>query len=175
MCSSDLVIYSLFSEEERKEILARIDEAFAALIDEKVRCAYDQILIQRGVMEEGSQYRIIRKRLSFGGATQSTKAVSQREADKNGAEENPVIKEILAQEVLTGRDLKRMRAEWEVSLEQIAEWTKIRPAMLQYIEEDQFNEIPSRLHLRGFLKAYFQFFHLQPDHLVDRYMKRVPG
>ncbi|MFH1757869.1 MAG: helix-turn-helix domain-containing protein [Pseudomonadota bacterium] len=170
-----IVIYSFFSEEERKEILTRIDEAFATLINEKARCAYDQMLIQRGVIKEGSQYGSPRKRLGVVASNSSTETASRPEAEKCGAVENPVIKEILSQEVLTGKDLKRLRAELEVSLEQIAEWTKIRPGMLQCIEEDQFNQLPSRLHLRSFLKAYVQFFHLNPESLVDRYMKRVPG
>ncbi len=162
-----IVIYSFFSEEERKEILTRIDEAFATLINEKARSAYDQSLIQKGIMKEGSQYGSPRERLAVGGPNRPG-------AEKNGPAENPVIREILCQEVLTGKDLKRLRSELEVSLEQIAEWTKIRPGLLQCIEEDQFNQLPSRLHLRSFLKAYVQYFHLNPDPLVDRYMKRVP-
>ncbi len=169
-----IVIYSFFSEEERREILTRIDEAFATLINEKARSTYDEILIQSGIMEEGAQYRSPRKRIGFVGLNSSTRTGSRSEAGNCGAVENPVIKEILSQEALRGKDLKRLREELEVSLEQIAEWTKIRPAMLQFIEEDQFSELPSRLHLRSFLKAYMQFFHLNPEPFVDRYMKRVP-
>ena len=62
-----------------------------------------------------------------------------------------------------------------VSLEQIAEWTKIRPGMLRSIEEDRFYELPSRLHLKSFLKAYVQYFHLNPESVVGRYMKRIDG
>ncbi len=163
-----IVIYSFFSEEERKEILIRIDEAFATLINEKARSAYDQLLIQKGIMKEGSQYGSPRERLAVGGPNRPG-------AEKNGTAENPVIREILCQEVLTGKDLKRLRSELEVSLEQISVWTKIRPGLLQCIEEDQFHQLPSRLHLRSFLKAYVQYFHLNPDPLVDRYMKRVPA
>jgi cytoskeletal protein RodZ len=89
--------------------------------------------------------------------------------------ENPAVKEILSQEALTGMDLKRLRMELGVSLEQIAAWTKIRPGMLQFIEEDQFNKLPSRLHLKSFLKAYVQYFHLDPESVVSRYMKRIQG
>jgi DnaJ-class molecular chaperone len=170
-----IVIYSLFSEEERRGILTRIEEAFATLINEKARCAYDQVLIQRGAMKEGAQYGGPRRKLAAGAASQATDSASRAEAEKSRVMENPVVKEILSQEVLTGKDLKRMRTELEVSLEQIAEWTKIRPGLLACIEEDQFNELPSRLHLKSFLKAYVQFFHLNPESLADRYMKRIPG
>ncbi len=170
-----IVIYSFFSEEERRGVLARIDEAFATLINEKARSDYDQMLIQKGVMKEGAQYGGPRKRLAVGGSNLSTETGSRQGAEEDGTVENPVIREILGQEVLTGKDLKRLRLELEVSLEQIAEWTKIQPRLLQCIEEDQFSQLPSRLHLRSFLKAYVQFFHLNPDPLVDRYMRRVPA
>lgn len=170
-----IVIYSLFSGEERKEILARIEEALATLINEKARSAYDQMLIQQGAMKEGSQYGSARKKLAAVGSNGSTDTASQSEGEKPRAVENPVVKEILSQEVLTGMDLKKLRTELGVSLEQIAEWTKIRPGMLRCIEEDQFSELPSRLHLKSFLKAYVQYFHLNPESVVDRYMKRIQG
>ena len=170
-----MVIYSLFSSEERKEILARVEEAFATLIDGKARYQYDQTLIQQGVIKEGSQYRSPRERLASVNSNSLPDAASQAEGGKRQPLENPAVKEILSQEALTGMDLKRLRMELGVSLEQIAAWTKIRPGMLQFIEEDQFNKLPSRLHLKSFLKAYVQYFHLDPESVVSRYMKRIQG
>jgi DnaJ-class molecular chaperone len=170
-----IVVYSLFSAEERKEILARVDEAFATLSNEKDRHEYDQGLIQRGVIKEGAQYRSAVKRRAEAGSGGSADTVSQPEGEKPRTHENPVVKEILSREDLTGMDLKRLRMEMGVSLEQIAEWTKIRPGLLQSIEEDRFYDLPSRLHLKGFLKAYVQYFHLNPESLVSRYMKRIDG
>ena len=170
-----LAIYSLFSREERKEILVRIDEAFATLINEKARCEYDQMLIQQGVLKEGSEYRSINKKAASRGFEGSADPASQPEGEKPQGVDNPVVKEILTREDLTGTDLKRLRMELGVSLEQIAEWTKIQPGLLRCIEEDQFYELPSRLHLKSFLKAYVQYFHLNPESVVDRYMRRIQG
>lgn len=170
-----MVIYSLFSAAERKEIRVRLDEAFATLMNEKARYEYDQMLIQKGVMKEGAQYRSVRKKVASVGSEGSADTASQPEGEKPQAVENPVVKEILSREDLTGMDLKRLRMELGVSLEQISEWTKIRPGMLRSIEEDRFHELPSRLHLRSFLKAYVQYFHLNPESVVGRYMKRIEG
>jgi curved DNA-binding protein CbpA len=170
-----LAIYSLFFPEERKEILTRLDEAFATLINEKARCEYDQMLIQRGVLKEGSEYRSINKKAASRGFEGSADPASQPDGEKPQGVDNPVVKEILTREDLTGTDLKRLRMELGVSLEQIAKWTKIRPGMLRSIEEDRFYELPSRLHLKSFLKAYVQYFHLNPESLVSRYMKRIEG
>ena len=170
-----MVIYSLFSAEERKEIRVRLDEAFATLSNEKDRHEYDQRLIQQGVIKEGSQYRSIGEKGAAAGSDGSADTLSQPEGEKPQGMENPVVKEILSGEDLTGMDLKRLRTEMGVSLEQIAEWTKIRPGMLQSIEEDRFYDLPSRLHLKSFLKAYVQYFHLNPESIVSRYMKRIDG
>jgi DnaJ-class molecular chaperone len=170
-----MVIYSLFSAEERKEIRVRLDEAFATLTNEKSRCEYDQMLVQQGVIKAESQYRSVGKKVASVGSDSPADTASQPEGEKPQGVENPVIKEILSREDLTGMDLKRLRTELGVSLEQIAEWTKIRPGMLRSIEEDRFYELPSRLHLKSFLKAYVQYFHLNPESVVSRYMKRVEG
>ncbi|HXZ38975.1 MAG TPA: helix-turn-helix domain-containing protein [Thermodesulfobacteriota bacterium] len=170
-----LVIYSLFSAEERKEIQVRLNEAFGTLINERARYEYDQRLIQQGVIKEGPQYRSDGEKGASVGPEGSADPASQPEGEKPQAVENPVVKEILSQEALTGMDLKRLRMELGVSLDQISEWTKIRPGMLRCIEEDRFYELPSRLHLRSFLKAYVQYFHLNPESVVGRYMKRIEG
>lgn len=170
-----MVIYSLFSAEERKEIRVRLDEAFATLSNEKDRYEYDQRLIQQGVIKEGAQYRNVGEKGTAAASDSSADTLSQPGGEKPQGMENPVVKEILSREDLTGLDLKRLRMEMGVSLEQIAEWTKIRPGMLQSIEEDRFYDLPSRLHLKSFLKAYVQYFHLNPESIVSRYMKRVDG
>lgn len=45
---SALASYSFFSEEERREILALLDKAYATLINETSRKAYDDVLMSTG-------------------------------------------------------------------------------------------------------------------------------
>ena len=168
-----IVSYSFFSEEERKEILARIEEAFSALMNEKKRAAYDQMLIQQGVIREEAQYLGACKRPSTPASIQSDEGTKPPPAElRRKAAENPVVQEILSREVLTGMDLKRLRTELGVSLEHISEKTKIRTGLFQFIEENNFDELPSRLHLKSFLKAYAQFLQLDPESIVNRYLKQ---
>jgi curved DNA-binding protein CbpA len=165
------VIYSLLASEERKEILARLEEAFATLINEETRHEYDQMLIRQGAMKEGTQYRSIRRNLIAPGYDRPSGAAFTPGKPRVG--ENPAVEAILSQEVLTGSDLKRLRTELGVSLDQISEWTRIRPGLLQCIEEDRFNGLPSRHYLRGFLKCYLQCLNLNPESMLERYMKRI--
>jgi cytoskeletal protein RodZ len=85
-----------------------------------------------------------------------------------------VIQEILAQDVISGNDLKKIRNELGVSMETIADMAKVRVIFLHAIEEDQFEKTPSRIFLKSFLRAYAQCIGLDADLVASRYLKRIP-
>ena len=171
-----LASYSFFSREEREQILAKLNEAYSTLMDEKKRSRYDQLLIESGVLEEESQYQRDRKQLSL---TPNSKhpnaetALRIRDRLKAIVSSNPVIQEILAHDALSGSDLKKIRDELGVALEEIAETVKVRMVYLHAIEEDQFEKAPSRIFLKGFLRAYAQYIGLDADTVASRYLKRI--
>jgi curved DNA-binding protein CbpA len=172
-----LASYSFFSSEEREEILAKLDEAYSTLIDEKKRSQYDQLLIEQGIFEEGMRYQQDRKTLSFLSHPRGFRAHAvlrkKNELTAMGSS-NSVIQEILAQDVLSGNDLKKIRNELGVSLETIADMAKVRVVFLRAIEEDQFEKTPSRIFLKSFLRAYAQCMGLDADLVASRYLKRIP-
>ncbi|MCK4725683.1 MAG: helix-turn-helix domain-containing protein, partial [Anaerolineales bacterium] len=53
-----------------------------------------------------------------------------------------------------GQRLKRERQASDISLEQVAQGTHIRLHYLQAIEDGSFDELPSPVQVRGFLRAY---------------------
>jgi len=172
-----LASYSFFSSEEREEILAKLDEAYSTLIDEKKRPRYDQLLIEQGIFEEGMQYQQDRKTLSLISNPKGFRAhaVLRKKNELTAmASSNAVIQEILAQDVLSGNDLKKIRDELGVSLEMIAEMVKVRVVFLRAIEEDRFEKTPSRIFLKSFLRAYAQCIGLDADLVASRYLKRIP-
>jgi cytoskeletal protein RodZ len=79
----------------------------------------------------------------------------------------------MSKETITGRDLKRIRTELGIPLEQIAEIIKVRRGLLAAIEEDRGEELPSALHLKSFLKAYAECLRLDAGEVVERYLKVV--
>jgi len=171
-----LASYSFFSREEREEILAKLDEAYSTLIDEKKRSRYDQLLIERGILEEGMQYQRDQKTLSLKSNSKlsNNNAVLRiRNQLKAIVSSNPTIQEILTQDVLTGKDLKKIREELGVSLEMIAEMVKVRIVFLRAIEDDQFEKTPSGMFLKSFLRAYAQCIGLNADIVASRYLKRI--
>ena len=56
-----------------------------------------------------------------------------------------------------GERLKRERLERDISLEQVAQGTYIRLHYLQAIEDGNFDELPSPVQVRGFLRAYASY------------------
>jgi DnaJ-class molecular chaperone len=171
-----LASYSFFSREEREEILAKLNEAYATLMDEKKRAQYDQSLIEQGVLEEEMQYQRDRKKLSLLPLSRrpgADTALRIRERLKMIVSSNAMIQEILAHDALSGSDLKKIRDELGVSLEEIAETVKVRMAYLRAIEEDQFEKAPSRIFLKGFVRAYAQCIGLDADMVASRYLKRM--
>ena len=171
-----LASYSFFSREEREEILAKLNEAYSTLMDEKKRSQYDQILIEQGVLEEEMQYQRDGKKLSLLPRSKRPNAdtvLRIRDRLKTMVSSNAMIQEILAHDVLSGSDLKKIRDELGVSLEEIAETVKVRMAYLRAIEEDQFEKAPSRIFLKGFVRAYAQYIGLDADKVANRYLKRI--
>ncbi|MGZ3525255.1 MAG: J domain-containing protein, partial [Thermodesulfobacteriota bacterium] len=117
-----LASYSFFSKEEREEILAKLDEAYSTLMDEKRRSHYDQSLMELGILEKEMQYQKDRKKLSLMSDAKrsgANTALRIRDRLKPIASSNPVIQEILANDVLSGKDLKKIRDELGISLEEI--------------------------------------------------------
>ncbi len=171
-----LASYSFFSREEREEILAKLDEAYSTLMDEKNRSRYDQLLIERGILEKEMQYQRDRKKLRLMSDAKhpgTNTALRIRDRLKPIVSSNPVIQEILTQDVLSGEDLKKIRDELGISLEEIAEIVKVRMVYLHAIEDDQFEKTPSRIFLKGFLRAYAQCIGLDADIVANRYLKRI--
>jgi len=171
-----LASYSFFSRDEREKILAKLDEAYSALMDEKRRSQYDQLLIERGVLEKSAQYQGDQMKLGLmydAKRAAANTALRIRDRLKPIVSSNPVIQEILANDALSGRDLKKIRDELGVSLEEISELVKVRVVYLHAIEDDQFEKAPSRLFLKGFLRAYAQCIGLDADMVASRYLKRI--
>ena len=170
-----LASYSFFSETERKKILTLLDEAFSTLVNEQARGEYDQHLIRIGGLKEESCYKKAMREPAPIFAQLRSEAVSLPAEVRPDPSGNPNLQNILAQEVLAGKDLQQIRIELGLSLEQISARIKVRTALLRYIEEDQFDKLPSRLHLKSFLTQYVQCLQIDTASVVERYLKRIRG
>jgi curved DNA-binding protein CbpA len=169
-----LISYSLFSREEREEILSKLDEAFSTLVDEQKRSRYDQSLIECGILKEGTKSQNSRRtmgRISDSNHSRNNTILAIRSELRAMVSSNIVIQEILTHDILRGKDLKRIREELGVSLETVTEMTKIRTIFLHAIEEDESEKAPSGMFLKSYVRAYAQSIGLDADSVAIRYLK----
>jgi cytoskeletal protein RodZ len=68
-----------------------------------------------------------------------------------------------------GRYLRRERELRQVSLEELAQTTRIPLKMLQHIEEDDFEKLPGEIFARGFLKCYARALGVEADDVLAVY------
>ena len=72
-----------------------------------------------------------------------------------------------------GEYLKSKREARNVTLEEIAEATRIRKAILEAIENDRQDLIPPRVFTQGFLKSYASYLELDESDVVKRYQETL--
>lgn len=173
-----IVSYSFFTPEERKEIIARLEDAYLTLINPESRAEYDRTLIASGaVEEEAPYYHKTRDPISIYDIRKTHPDMigpRRRPEDlKHVVSHNKLIQEIMSQDSLTGADLCKIRKELGISLEKIAEETNIRISMLRAIEGDDFDSFPPMVYLKGFLKSYARYLQVDEHVIIDGYIKRV--
>ena len=170
--------YSFFSEEERKEILSLLEKAYLALINPESRALYDRRLIELGLLDQGKQYSNKMKepipmydfkKIHF----YKYEPARRLEELKERGSQNPLIQKILAQDILTGADLCKVRTELEIPLEEIADNTKVQIGMLRAIEEDNMELFPPEVYLKGFLKSYARYLQIDETVVVNAFIKHI--
>jgi cytoskeletal protein RodZ len=70
-----------------------------------------------------------------------------------------------------GSTLKEARTKKSVSYEDVHSKIKIHPRVLQLLEEEKFDKLPSPLFVKSFLKSYADFLEVNGEELVGLYEK----
>lgn len=175
-----LASYSFFTREERQEILSEIDTAYSILIDEKSRTLYDNSLPESGCLQDYPSPDENRKSSMpifdiDRTLSPNNPVLKTMEVIRERTLSSPSIQKILSNDSISGHDLAGIRHELALTVEVVAGITKIRPEYLTAIEEDRYNDLPSKLLLKGFLKSYLQCMGINPDTVAERYLKRING
>ena len=173
-----IVSYSFFSEDERQEILSIIEAAYRTLISDPARKDYNEELIRRGELDGRKEATSAAKKpVSIFNVSRNPAAkvaLTNHETFKNKISQSQLIGEVLGRNALCGADLKKIRTELGVPIEQIAQETKIRQDHLHNMEEDHVARLPAAVFLKGFVKSYLKCLCLEPvEELSARYMDTV--
>jgi curved DNA-binding protein CbpA len=170
-----IVTYSLFSQEQREALLQAIEMAFGTLINEGKRSLYNQMLIDTGQVEATVFSTQVQRNLAVYSDAQSTskeKSLSQWVQKKTQEPAiQQLIEEIQSKELLSGIELKQLREAYGIEIHEIYAITRISGDTLKMIEANQFQDLPAEIYLKQFLKAYADILHLNPQHVVESYLK----
>lgn len=140
--TDSLAVYSILSEDEREDMMARIEEAYRILIDEEKRYNYDQSL--------GLQISEEQEETALG---KSFPKKSRKRSDKK----EKTAKDTGSIDPLSQDFLKRVREKKGISLKDIAESTNIRTYMLSALEDGEYRKLPGRAYAIGFLREYAKY------------------
>ena len=153
--ADSLAIYSLFSEDEVKEIQEAIEEAYRVLMNEVLRRSYDQSHFQTAGVQAPE------KPSEAQGTPQDKKASLSFTGISFNDEEG----------AYRGRMLKQVREKMGVELQTISKGTRINIKILEWIEEEAFEKLPALVYLKGFLRGYAQSLGLNPQKVVEEYLR----
>ena len=87
---------------------------------------------------------------------------------------NPELeKEIESNPIFSGEFLQKVREYKNVSIERMADLTKVSKTYLRNLEEENYDNLPATVYLRGFVFQYAKTLRLTPDIVAASYMERV--
>ncbi len=169
-----LSTYSLFSEEERESMLKLIEEAFHTLIDRSKRSEYDKMLTESGKISIDDVDKLKEKKsipIFQPGRSMDKNHFFNHIKEKIKEEEvQHILKEIHEKDLISGKDLKRLRKAIGIELQEIFEIARISISMLQAIEDNEFQNLPAMIYLKNFLNSYAEILQLDPKKIVDGYI-----
>jgi len=168
--------YSLFTQEEREQILARLVDAYKILTNSQLRKEYNQVLMEKGELSpQEIRFSSLEKTAVPKGKLKdvSVESLIQEERSENL---NQAFDSTLAlfngYTSVTGKNIKMVRLAREMTLEEVYRKTNIPKQTLEDIEEEHFEKLPALVYLKGFLKAYADALTVNQAQMVDGYVKR---
>jgi cytoskeletal protein RodZ len=75
----------------------------------------------------------------------------------------------LSTEETVGEILLAARERRGLSLEEVSQESRIAAKNLEYLETDNFEALPAKVYVRGFLRTYAAFLGLDVEHLLNKY------
>lgn len=182
-------LYSLLTSDECRAILDQIEEAYAVLGFPEKRREYDRV---RGFNQMTHQTPYapksdsLHQRLTFENRPQNqvqyedyssnlieskvSKVMAQKKFGLEFTENSEMEKKIADMTSFTGAALKEIREYKNVTIERMAEMTKVSKSHLIGIENDEPSKLPADVYVRGYVFQYAKVLKLNPDLVAQSYM-----
>jgi curved DNA-binding protein CbpA len=185
-----LAHYTLLDKSETESLLKRIENAYNVLSHSERRKQYDQSFAKfdfNAQQEEFSDDPLIAPRTDFSTPTQNrnmqASVASENEAAATSShpttteppKENradPLDLEVANETEWHGEFIKKVREARGLTVEDIAESTKISRKYVNAIESETYAQLPAPVFVRGFIVQICKTLRVPPDTASLKYMER---
>lgn len=196
--NDSLALYSLISAEECRNILNLVDEAYTILSDPSKRKMYDEargfnqqntIDYSPNLFYQGTKDNFIKSpslnsfpkvetpKAPTGESTipssSMNKLVAQQRFSLDYVVNEDFEKEIEATTDFSGEFLQKIREYKNITIERLADMTKVSPMNLRYIESESFSKLPAPVYVRGFVFQYAKCLKLKPEVVANSFVARM--
>lgn len=185
-----MALHSLISVDECKTILEIVEEAYSILSEPSKRLAYDQA---RGLNKRTSskaplgrlkKFSDLKKNIQLSTVKGKTFATVHREAEVSKiaavnrfaleyTSDPKMEEEIESCEEFTGEFLRRIREYKGVDIYRMSDITKISKTYIRNIEDEDSENLPAPVYVRGFVYQYAKTLKLNPDYVANSYISRL--
>lgn len=182
-----IALYSLMTKEECDSILGQIEEAYSILGFPEKRREYDRL---RGYNQNGSSQLQKRDQIYTVQSLESrpkdaiiyedygsnlieakvSKLTAQKKFGLEFNEDNEMDKKIRECIEFTGSFLKQIREYKNVTIERMAEMTRISKTQITSIENEDIPKLPADVYVRGYVYQYAKVLKLNPDQVAASYL-----
>lgn len=160
-------IYTIFSDEEARELLKLVEEAYAVLGNKTLRALYDEKLGQSGLSREDLSFESLKAQSKI-----QIPVVPKKTNFKIEFTANPAFEEeIKNQSNWTGEFIKKIREYKNIPLEQMSEVTKISAYYINAVEKMDAKSLPAPVFVRGYVAQISKVLNLDEKKVCDSYMK----
>ena len=166
-------VYGALSDEERRWMVKRIQEAYESLMTRAGAVAETRQSTQdkgQPSTASGEQGRLNGPRAPGQGSAKQRRGLD--DGSKHGAEREIKTESQLSAKAVTGAHLRNIRIAKGVSLDEISTTTKVKKSYLEAIESDDPRRFPAPVFMKGFLKAYAKALGLNPEEISEKYLHR---
>lgn len=183
---NSVALYSLFSPEETAAIHQRIEEAYRTLVYEENRKRYDAMLREQNERHELPPLPPFPSEQQYQPLPELPAIAPQRESglpdgrDLEHRAEAPSrqetftpaapVSEFIAE--FTGPAIQMLREQKGMTLRGVADITKVSLRYLEFIEAENYQRLPARAYIRGFLTLYAKALGCDPERVSGDYLNR---
>lgn len=162
-------IYTIFSEQEARDLLVMIEEAYSVLGNKILRNIYDQRLL-------GGQFTT--QDLTYTSILEASKQLfpEPKAAEKKECaykKDEAFEKEIQARDNWDGEFLKKVREYKNIPVDNMYKITKINPWYVTAIEKMDSANLPAPVFIRGYVVQIAKALGLDEKKVADSYMKNL--